>query len=463
MPVSVAWFPVIFIHYGAPALPEPSTEKEVYSVSRLNQAVQGRLESGFPLLWVEGELSNLARPASGHWYFSLKDEGAQVRCALFRNRAQGVRFRPRDGMQVLARARVSLYVPRGDYQLIVEHLEEAGDGALRRAFEALRRRLEAEGLFDPAGKRPLPRFPRRVGVITSATGAAVRDILAVLGRRFPALPVMIYPVPVQGGEAAPRIAAALATASDRGDCDVVILARGGGSLEDLWAFNEEIVARAIRACAIPVVSGIGHETDITIADLAADHRAPTPSVAAELVSPDGRELLQRVNQLERLLCERFSRRRQAQGLRLQGLEQRLRHQHPERRLQARAQRLDELESRLRQALARRLREQRIELAHLWTRLGQCSPRTRLTGMVHRQQDLSLRLERAMALRLERLHARVSLQARTLDAVSPLATLGRGYSILLSAEGQAIRAPEQVKSGERLEARLAQGRLWCRVE
>ncbi|MBK1672282.1 exodeoxyribonuclease VII large subunit [Ectothiorhodospira shaposhnikovii] len=459
----MAWFPVIFLNHGVPALPAQVPEPEIYSVSRLNQAVQGHIESGFALLWVEGELSNLARPASGHWYFSLKDEGAQVRCALFRNRAQGVRFRPRDGMQVLARARVSLYVPRGDYQLIVEHMEEAGDGALRRAFEALHRRLEAEGLFDPAFKRPLPRFPRCVGVITSATGAAIRDILAVLKRRFPALPVMVYPVPVQGSEAAPRIAEALEVAAARGDCDVLILARGGGSLEDLWAFNEEVVARAIRACPIPVVSGIGHETDITIADLAADHRAPTPSVAAELVSPDGGELLQRVNQLERLLCERFSRRLLTCGQRVQILEQRLRHQHPERRLQARAQRLDELELRLRRALWRRLREQRIELAHLWTRLGRCSPRTRLTGMVHQRQDLALRLERAMALRLERLSGRVSLQARTLHAVSPLATLGRGYSILLSAEGRAIRTPEQVKSGERLEARLAQGRLWCRVE
>ncbi|MCG5510962.1 exodeoxyribonuclease VII large subunit [Ectothiorhodospira lacustris] len=444
-------------------MPDQVPEPEIYSVSRLNQTVQEHLESGFALLWVEGELSNLARPASGHWYFSLKDAGAQVRCALFRNRAQGVRFRPRDGMQVLARARISLYVPRGDYQLIVEHLEEAGDGALRRSFEALHRKLKAEGLFDTALKRPLPRFPRRVGVITSATGAAVRDILAVLKRRFPALPVMIYPVPVQGSEAAPRIAAALEAASARGDCDVLILARGGGSLEDLWAFNEEIVARAIRTCTIPVVSGIGHETDITIADFAADQRAPTPSVAAELVSPDGRELLQRVNQLERLLSERFSRRLQARSQQLQALEQRLRHQHPERRLRARAQRLDELESRLRQALARRMREQRAELAHLWTRLGRCSPQARITDMAQQRRDLSLRMERAMALRLERLGARVSLQARTLHAVSPLATLGRGYSILLSAEGRAVRAPEQVKSGERLEAHLAQGRLWCRVE
>lgn len=249
---------------------------EILTVSDLNEAVRQQLESGFPLVWVEGELSNLARPASGHLYFSLKDSGAQVRCALFRNRARLLGFRPADGTQVLARARVSLYAPRGDYQLIVEHMEESGDGALRRAFEALRRKLEAEGLFDPATRRPIPAFPRRVGVITSPSGAAIRDILSVLRRRFPALPVLVFPVPVQGTEAAPAIVRALEQAACQGDCDVLILARGGGSLEDLWAFNEESVARAIRACPLPVVSGVGHETDVTIADFAADLRAATP-------------------------------------------------------------------------------------------------------------------------------------------------------------------------------------------
>src|ERR1700728_510376 len=271
--------------------------RAVYSVSRLNRKVRMLLESGIGQIWVQGEVSNLARPSSGHWYFSLKDRDACVRCAMFRARNSLARFTPSEGQSVLAYCRVSLYEPRGDYQLLVEHLEDTGLGALQRFFEELKVRLAAEGLFAAERKRPLPLVPRRIGVITSPTGAAIRDILHILARRFPAAAVLIYPVPVQGAAAAPAISAALDLASARAECDVLILSRGGGSLEDLWAFNDERVARAIYRCAIPVVTGIRHEIDFTIADFVADVRAPTPSGAAELVVPDGRTWLHRLSQL----------------------------------------------------------------------------------------------------------------------------------------------------------------------
>ena len=266
--------------------------REIFTVSDLNREARELLEGHFPLVWVEGEISNLARPSSGHIYFSLKDEAAQVRCAMFKMRNRLLNFQPENGQQVLARARISLYEARGDFQLIIEHMEETGDGALRRQFELLKHKLFEEGLFDESHKRELPSLPTRLGVITSPSGAAIRDILSVLKRRFPGIPILIYPVPVQGNEAPPAIIDAIKTAGIRKDCDLLILARGGGSLEDLWAFNDESVARAIYHCPIPVVTGIGHEIDFTIADFVADFRAPTPSAAAEYISPDQNEWLE---------------------------------------------------------------------------------------------------------------------------------------------------------------------------
>ena len=308
--------------------PDYMPQREVFSVARLNREARAILEGHFPLIWVEGELSNLARPSSGHLYFSLKDEQAQVRCAMFKPRNQLLGFKPDNGMQVLARARVSLYEGRGEFQLIIEHMEEAGDGALRRAFEQLKSKLAAEGLFDAAHKKPLPVLPRRIGVVTSPTGAAIRDILSVLKRRFPAIPVLVYPVPVQGQGAAEKIAGAIRLAAQHGECDVLIISRGGGSLEDLWAFNEEVVARAIYDCALPVVSGVGHEIDFTIADFVADHRAATPSAAAEMVSPDQADWLQQLRgfelRLTQLLRAMLGRNRQQ----LVWLEQRLQQQEP---------------------------------------------------------------------------------------------------------------------------------------
>jgi len=397
--------------------PEQKPFREVYSVSRLNREARLLLETGLPALWVEGELSNVARPSSGHWYFTLKDADAQVRCAMFRSANARVRVVPRDGLQVLLRARVSLYEPRGDYQLIAEHLEEAGEGVLRRRFEELKARLAAEGLFDAAAKRPLPRLPRRIGVITSPTGAAIRDILHVLRRRFPAVPVILYPVPVQGAAAAGAIAAALRLAGERAEADVLIVARGGGSLEDLWAFNEEVVARAIRASRIPVVTGVGHEVDFTIADFAADVRAPTPSGAAELAVPDAAEWRRQLDGAAARLATAAGRRLARAAERLAWLVGRLRRVHPRERLARRAQRLDELEARMRRALVQRLAASR---------------------------------------------ARLLAASRTLNAVSPLATLERGYSILVTADGRLVRAAREVAVGAPVVARTGHGTVHATV-
>ena len=436
--------------------------RDIYTVSRLNREARTVLEGGFPLLWVEGEISNLARPASGHLYFSLKDPAAQVRCAMFRNRNLHLGFEPANGQQVLVRARVSLYEARGEFQLIVEHMEEAGAGALRRAFEALKARLEKEGLFAPEHKRPLPAHPRCVGVITSPSGAAVRDILTTLRRRFPALPVIVYPVPVQGEGAAEAIAAALHRANERRECDVLILARGGGSLEDLWAFNEEVVARAIHASAIPVVTGVGHEIDFTIADFAADHRAPTPTAAAELVSPDQQAWRRRLDQLTARLDLLMARRLEHLRERLAWLAGRLR--EPRRRLQEAFLRLDELDLRLHRAMDQRLRHEGHRLATLRARLLRHHPEAVLAAARSRCALLAQRLAAATRDRLGDARHRLELAARGLEAVSPLATLARGYAIVSDpADGTVIRAARGVRPGQRVEARLHEGRLLCRVE
>jgi exodeoxyribonuclease VII large subunit len=403
----------------AAAVPEPRTPaRQVYSVSRLNRDVRMLLESGIGQVWVEGELSNLSRPGSGHWYFTLKDREAQVRCAMFRTRNARTAFVPSEGQLVLARGRVSLYEPRGDYQLLVEHLEDAGLGALQRAFEQLKSRLAAEGLFALERKRPLPVAPQRIGVITSPSGAAIRDILHILARRFPAAAVIIYGVPVQGGAAAPAITAAIDVACRRAECDVLILARGGGSLEDLWAFNDERVARAIHRARIPIVTGIGHEIDFTIADFVADVRAPTPSGAAELVVPDARAWLQRLGQLQARFTAAMRRGLQSERSRLSGLQRRLDNAHPGARLRALSQRLDELESRLQFALQ----------AQLAARAG-----------------------------------RLATLARALQAISPLATLERGFAVITrSTDGVLVTSAAQLAVGDLFDARLASGSVQAEV-
>jgi len=436
--------------------------RDIYTVSRLNREARALLEGGFPPLWVEGEISNLARPSSGHVYFCLKDANAQVRCALFRTQLRLAAVAPRDGMHVLVRARVTLYEGRGDYQLIVEHLEEAGEGALRRAFEALKIRLAQEGLFDAARKKPLPQFPRRIGLITSPTGAVLHDILTTLKRRFPAIPVLLYPVPVQGKAAAPAIAEAIRFAGRHGACDVLILARGGGSLEDLWAFNEEIVARALADCPIPVVSGVGHEVDFTIADLAADVRAPTPTAAAELVSPDQREWLHRFEQAEARLIRRMRDVLRNYAQRLDWLGARL--THPRARLADVAQRLEALAHRLHLAHARRMHRVHAVLNDLAARLERCSPLGRLRACQLDCRHLHERLRQAVAQQLARRRTQLAHLARALHALSPLATLDRGYAIVRhAATGAILRTARAVAPGELIEARLARGRLVCEVK
>lgn len=441
---------------------DPSLERrDVYTVSRLNRSARSILEGSFPLLWVEGEISNLSRPGSGHWYFSLKDEAAQVRCAMFRNRNMYLNFTPQNGNHVLIRAQVSLYENRGDYQLIVEHLEEAGDGALRRAFDLLKQRLTKEGLFDAARKRPLPALPRCIGVITSPHGAALRDILSVLRRRYPTLPVLIYPVAVQGPDAAQEIAAAVNLANRRNECQVLIVARGGGSLEDLWAFNQEAVARAIHASSIPVVTGIGHETDFTIADFVADQRAPTPSVAAEMVSPNRAEWQHRLTRLEQRIAA-FMAAKLAGGKRtLHWLTTRI--QHPAQRLMRQTQRVDELELRLQRAQYGLLRHARQHLSTLGAQLWRHTPEHLLQAHGYRCAMLEQRLNGAQHAILNVCKQRLANAARALETVSPLATLGRGYALVcLIPSGTVVQSHTQVQPGQLIEARLGIGRLVCTV-
>jgi exodeoxyribonuclease VII large subunit len=439
-------------------------ERDVYTVSRLNREARVLLEQGMPPLWIEGEISNFAAPSSGHWYFSLKDAGAQVRCAMFRQRNLLSRCQPRDGLHVLARGRVSLYEPRGDYQLLIDHLEEAGEGALRRQFELLKARLQREGLFAVERKRPLPALPRRIGVITSPTGAAIRDVLHVLKRRFAGIPVLIYPVPVQGAGAAVQIAETLRLASRRAECDVLILARGGGSLEDLWAFNEEIVARALAECAVPTVSGIGHEVDFTIADFVVDVRAPTPSAAAELVVPSSAEWAEGLDQVASRLATSVRRQLQAHRTRQQWLERRLAQAHPGVRLRHQAQRLDDFEQRIRFAARAALHRASSRLHAQSLRLRARSPLARLHHAQSRHASLALQLRAAVRERLAIARSRVDLAMRALNAVSPLATLERGYAIVTRIPGgELLRSADQVKSGDRIEARLSAGRVRARVE
>jgi exodeoxyribonuclease VII large subunit len=442
--------------------PERAPERTIYTVSGLNAQVKDLLELSFPPLWVEGEVSNFTAPASGHWYLSLKDEQAQVRCAMFRNRNQAVAFRPQNGLQVLVRARVSLYAPRGEFQLILEHMEPAGEGALRRAFEQLKQKLQAEGLFDPARKKPLPALPQRIGVITSPTGAAIRDILNVLRRRYPLGKVVLYPVPVQGAEAAPSIVRALRTAAERGECDVLILARGGGSLEDLWAFNEEAVARAIAACPLPVVSGVGHEIDFTIADFVADLRAPTPSAAAELVSPDAEEWRLRVARLERQLLQAQQRRLAQLGQQREYLLRRLAQLHPGRRLEQLMQRLDEFELRLVRAARVTLQHQHAQLNLLRTRLRGANPQLRILALRQVQQQLESRLRQAATRLLERKQYALALLGGALDRLSPLKTLERGYAIASLSDGRVLTDAASVQRGDRLAVTLRHGALDCEV-
>lgn len=450
------------MHSSTPSAIE-QTNREIYTVSALNRETKSLLAEHFLSIWVEGEISNLACPSSGHIYFTLKDAKAQVRCAMFRTYRHKLGFKPSEGSQALVKAQVGLYEARGEYQLIVEHMEKSGDGALRRAFEALKSRLSIEGLFDASLKKPLPTISKQLGVITSASGAAIRDILTVLKRRFPAIPVLIYPVSVQGIDAKHEIVNALDTADDRNECDVLILARGGGSLEDLWAFNEEPVARAIHRCNIPIVTGIGHEIDFTIADFVADFRAATPSAAAESVSPNQQEWLDQFARLQSQLSHHFNNRLLQRGHSLQSLEKRLQRSHPGHQLQDRAQRIDELEIRILRSVQSKILKCQANIATSTAKFQQHSPKQRIKLLTTQLNNFEQRLARSIEQSLQKPRQKLVNLSRALDTVSPLATLSRGYAIVTQqSTGDILRSSDQSKIGDRVEARLNQGRLVCEV-
>ncbi|MBF6023550.1 exodeoxyribonuclease VII large subunit [Lysobacter niastensis] len=435
---------------------------EVLTPSQLNTLARDLLEGAFPLIWVEGELANVSRPSSGHLYFTLKDARAQVRCAMFRPKSTWLRFQPRDGMQVLARGRLTLYEARGDYQLVLDHMEEAGEGALRRAYEELRARLTAEGLFDTERKRPLPRFARRIGVITSPSGAAVRDVLSVLARRFPLVEAEVLPVPVQGEGAAARIVAMLQRAIASQRYDVLVVARGGGSLEDLWAFNDEHLARAIAASPVPVVSAVGHETDFSLSDFAADVRAPTPSVAAELLVPQRDDLLHRLRILEaRLRNLQVQRLRQAMQ-RADRAQLRLNAWKPRARLELLRHRQNEALRRLVAGWRRQFEREEARLRHADAVLRTAHPQRRIARLRERMAALAHRPQAAIARRLGNDALRLRGLARSLEAVSPLATVARGYSILSHDDGRIVRSVLDASPGDHLDARLVDGSLRMKV-
>lgn len=436
--------------------------REILSVSQLNRQARQLLETHLPLLWVEGELSNVSIPSSGHWYFTLKDDQAQVRCCMFRNRNMMVRFRPQQGQHVLIRARVSLYEGRGDYQIIAEHMEEAGSGVLQRAFDELKHRLAAEGLFNEAHKKALPKIPKHIAVITSPTGAAIRDVLSVLERRFAGVPVTVIPVAVQGKESAPQIVKAIDLANRANLFDVILLTRGGGSMEDLWSFNEEIVARAIFNSQLPIVSAIGHEVDFTIADFVADLRAPTPSAAAEILVPDGDEWLDKFIGFEVLLEDAILRKLSQLQKHLHHLRQRLR--HPRERLEQQAQRLDNLELRLKNYIKNLLSRHQHQLSHLQLRMQAHHPQVRLAQLRERLNSAQTQLHKAQFAYIDRQKLRLTTAARMLNTLSPLNTLERGFALTSDAQsGRIITSQQQVQPGQRIHTRVADGGFHSIIE
>jgi len=438
----------------SPFFSSPAAGGEVVvPVSALNRAIGMMLERSFPLVWVAGEVSNFTRAASGHWYFSIKDAQAQMRCVMFRGRAQYAEFTPREGDRIEVRALVTMYEPRGELQLNVEAVRRTGQGRLYEAFLRLKAQLEAEGLFAAERKRALPTHPRAIGIVTSLQAAALRDVLTTLSRRAPHIPVIVYPAPVQGVGVSSKLAAMVEAASARREVDVLIVCRGGGSIEDLWAFNEEVLARAIAQSAIPVVSGVGHETDFTIADFAADARAPTPTGAAELVSPQRVVLLRELDQRHATLARGFGRMMERRAQQLDWLARRL--VSPVERLTRQRTHLHQLSVRLASAGARPVREARARFSLLQMRWQRWRPD--LAAHRARLGNLAQRLDAALSRQHERQVARVDTLAARLEVLSPQRTLERGYAALIDARsGRAVRAPSSLKPGRRLTVHLAEG-------
>lgn len=445
-----------------PVTDKTQPQRTIYSVSKLNTAVRRLLESHFGQLWLVGEISNFSAPSSGHWYFTLKDDKAQVRCAMFRNANQRVQTQVANGKQVLVRAKIGLYEPRGDYQLIVEHMEDAGVGLLQQQYEQLKARLQHEGLFNSEHKKPLPASIRRIGVVTSATGAALHDVLSVLKRRDPGVEVIVYPAQVQGEQAPAQLIAALNTANRRRDVDVILLTRGGGSLEDLWSFNDETLARVVFTSQLPVVCAVGHEVDFSICDFVADVRAATPSAAAELLSRDRSHLRAQ----QQLMAQRLWRAWQHHlGQRIHQhalLQQRLTPLHPAQQLALQGQHCDQLQRRLEQAISRQWQQHQQRLEHTQVRLRNVHPHRQLQQTQERANQLQGRIERAIQQRLATLRQSLGSQAHALQLVSPLQTLSRGYSITQDTEGTVIKDPAQVAPGATLVTRVAKGVIHSQV-
>jgi exodeoxyribonuclease VII large subunit len=437
------------------------TDEAIWSVSALNFEIRSLLERGVGRIWLEGEISNFAAPASGHWYFTLKDDRAQLRAAMFRNRNGRVGFRPRNGQQVLIRAQVTLYEARGEFQVIVEHMEEAGIGRLMREYEALKKRLAAEGLFDPGRKQAIPAAAQSIGIVTSSTGAAIRDVLSVIRRRWPLARVMLYPTPVQGEQAAARIARAIESANRHGRCDVLLLVRGGGSLEDLWCFNDESLARTIADSRIPVVSGIGHEVDFTIADLAADLRAPTPSVAAETVTADQHEIMTRIDRLSGRLHSAWLARQLQLQQQLEQLTRRLGAQHPQRQLALMRRQLRFASSGLLLAMRNRLQQKQAQWRFQRQGLSFHHPRRIIDQQRQRLSRLTQRLDQQMRHGLERKQQSLQLQARSLDGLSPLKTLGRGFAAV-EKQGRLVHAAADLERGDAITLRFSDGRRHAKI-
>ncbi|RMA86481.1 MULTISPECIES: exodeoxyribonuclease VII large subunit [Enterobacter] len=438
-----------------------SQSPSIYTVSRLNQTVRLLLEQEMGQVWISGEISNFTQPSSGHWYFTLKDDTAQVRCAMFRNSNRRVTFRPQHGQQVLVRANITLYEPRGDYQIIVESMQPAGEGLLQQKYEQLKARLSAEGLFDQQYKKTLPAPAHCVGVITSKTGAALHDILHVLKRRDPSLPVTIYPTAVQGDDAPGQIVRAIELANARQECDVLIVGRGGGSLEDLWSFNDERVARAIFASLIPVVSAVGHETDVTIADFVADLRAPTPSAAAEVVSRNQLELLRQIQNGQQRLEMAMDYFIANRTRRFTQLHHRLQQQHPQLRLARQQTVLERLRQRMSVAVDAQLKRAVSRQQRVTQRLNQQNPQPKIYRAQTRIQQLEYRLAETVRARLSTTRERFGNAVTHLEAVSPLSTLARGYSVTTATDGKVLKQTKQVNTGDVLTTRLSDG--WVESE
>lgn len=430
----------------------------VYSVSQLNIEIRQLLEQGFGQISLVGEISNFAAPGSGHWYFTLKDERAQVRCAMFRNANQRAKVRPQNGMQVLVRAKVTVYEPRGDYQLIIEQVEDAGQGLLQQRYEQLKEKLSAEGLFAVERKRALPEHIHKVGVLTSPTGAAVKDILAVMKRRDPSVEVIIYPSAVQGEAAVPQLQSMLKTAFERNEVDVLLVSRGGGSLEDLWCFNDENFARLLATAPMPTISAVGHEIDFTISDFVADVRAPTPSAAAELVTRDQQQQRQKAQALQQRLALAQQRLLQRLKQRWQFLQTRLQQQHPQRQLQQQSQLADELQARAYRALQNRLARQQQQISYLQGRLQAVHPQKGLQRLQEKLNSQQQRLPLVMQRLLKENRARQQQLMQSLNLVSPLNTLERGYAIVRTGTGEVVRSEKQVNVGDTIEVRLADGSI-----